>query len=196
MGAYIYTIRKRQVSVRDLDNRVVKARLYSYAYKPGYCLMPSRSLELLAARMERAAEDAFAAYDGHGLVICGDLDDGQAGLKGAYVYTDVRSMMWNDCAEFPGTPYGIIELYKGNRLAIITKTDWEQWRGTDREARMTVENGKFRQEVRCVDDHYPVYPGLTVDERGNRLHTSVSTAKEIYNTRVLGMGGRSTSCLS
>lgn len=189
MGAYIYTFRKKQVNVLDLDGRQVKANLFDYAYKPGYSFMPSRRLELLAARMESAAQRAYESYDGQGLVVVGDLDDGQAGLRGANVYRAVRSYMWNDCAEFPGTPYGYIELYKGNRLSIVTSLGWEQWRGTDRESRDIIRDGKFCQEVRCVDDHYPIYPGLTVDDRGNRLH-DLAWAQELYNTQILGLGGQ------
>lgn len=178
MGAYIYTMRKRKVRLHIPDFGIQQAHLFSYAYKPWNSFNVSPQIRRTEARFDRLAEDAWETYEG-GFVVVGDLDKGQRGLAGAYVYTDVKVSAWRDSGEFPGTPVGIVKVETGNTLLVVTETEWEKWRGTDREARMVVRNGMFRQEVRCTHDHYPVFPKVTVDDRGNRLY-DLETAKELY----------------
>lgn len=131
MGTYLYTLRKKKVTLWTSDlvtMTAAKANLYSYAYKPSYCFMPSTRYSRMAAQYERAAEAAFEDYDG-GYVIDGSAEDG---LDGCPVYIKVRSGSYLDCNDFPGEIVGFVEYRKGRYYL--------------------VKHGKWTTAKRCSDD--------------------------------------------
>lgn len=167
MGTYIYTMRKATRKLILPDGRKVDARFYSYAYKPYWSLAsePADHRRLVAS-MERRAGDAFDDYD-NGYVIVGDQGES---IDGAYVYRSVQQSTWADCNEFPGEAVGIIKQV-GQRAFLFKTTEWYRYdHPNDREYRMVVKDGKIVQEARFISDKTPIIPGVTVDEKGQRLH--------------------------
>lgn len=166
MGIYVYTMRKATRRLVLPNGEKVDARYYSYAYKPYYCFIPPKEAKRFEASMNSRAEKAFEDYD-NGYVIVGDAGES---LEGCYVYRAVRHCTWSDCNEFPGEAVGIIKM-KGRLPHVVTKGDWYGFdTPDDREYRTVIKDGKFATEGRFISDKYPIIPGETVDNQGNRIH--------------------------
>ena len=156
MGTYLYTLRKKKVTLWTSDcghNWVAtKANLYSYAYKPSYSFLLSARYNRMAAQYEKAADAAFADYNG-GFVINGTAEDG---LDGCPVYIKVRSGSYLDCCNFPGEIVGFVEV-RGGRNYLVTRSKWTTARrcGDDTKFRFrnVIKDGKCTHESEELDEH-------------------------------------------
>ena len=147
MGTYVYTLRKREVTLHLPDGGKTAARLCCYAYKP-FLTFPPAWARKREASFDAAAGRAFETYTGGYVIDASDPDKGVAGLHGAYVYTGMTRGRWADSGPFPGTPVGIVRVV-GKRAYLTMAGDWKPWtvNGTTVMRRTILKDGKFQSEA-------------------------------------------------
>lgn len=124
MGVYIYSLRAKTVALTMPSGSVVRANLYSYAYRMTSYWRGDRgynSYNLTVENTKRNADNAFA-QPRSGVVIVGEME---RGLEGLCVYNEVTASQWWDTDKFPGTLIGWVEKV-GKRYKVSDRTGWSE----------------------------------------------------------------------
>ena len=114
MGEYVYSLRKAKLTGIEIQGEKVDLNFFSYLCKPHYNLS---KMDKASTRLIARANNVWKGTPLPKYIVLGSQE--QMNKPRDYftplfaVYTNIKDHIWFDCAAFPGTNIGSIEIYQG-----------------------------------------------------------------------------------